>query len=168
MLTNKQRELIENGKIRKDTSTQIRVRNNIDESLKDLNLVLRNYKWIEGQNEITDFIDQDNILQLITNLLYIIDDDMVDDNLIWILVESIDDCWTVEGSDYIHGRKQEVALAIFMKSFKDYIGNEEMKPNVEDIDGWKEFEMLYEEIKDDGIEVTYEENKDTSGGDKTE
>lgn len=160
MLTKKQREAIESGEIRNDGMTKLRVRKRLEKSLEDLNFVLQHYKWIEGNDPITEWIPNQESAQLICNLLYLIENEKIDENMLHMLIEESQNNWTVPDSGNIHGSSQEMAIDIWLEAFTEWNPDDPMVPDADKLRNWDDFttvlrmvtqepELLSEESSDD-------------------
>lgn len=146
MLTPSQLENIKSGKIRDKKMMQMRIRQNLGDTIQDINTVIRYHSWIEGQNDIENFVDDKVMAELVANLLFLLDNDKIGEDIIWMLVNSANDCWTVPGSDHVHGKKQEFAIQVFLECFSDFDDEDPMQPEPEDIEGWDELVTLIKDI----------------------
>jgi hypothetical protein len=145
MLTPKQREELETGKIRENPSTQLGVRESLAQTIADFNKVIRHHSLITGQQSINDIIPQDHLRELTGNLLYLVEDECIDENIVWTLLSSCEECWTVENTDMVHGSRQEIAMRMFLVAWEDWDSQEPMTPSPDEIPGWDDF---YERVQE--------------------
>lgn len=146
MLTPTQREAFENGEIRGNETMQLRVRQSLAQTIHDFNLLVRHHSWIEGQQNIEDFVPHGEIRELLGNLLYILDGNHIDEDLLWMLLCSTEDCWSLDDDSHVHGHKQQIALDLLLESFSDWDPEDPMTPDPSRLDGWEELEEMMERV----------------------
>jgi len=146
MLTPDQREYIENGEIKDKSMMQRRIRENLSDTMVDLNFALDHHSMIEGKAEIEDFLNHSAMARLMNNLLYLIDERYIDDNLLWMLVEQAEESWTVPGSKHVHGEKEELVIDIFCTVFDDFDPESDMNPDPEQLQGWEDLVEIVEDL----------------------
>ena len=146
MLTESQRESIRSGEIRDKDMMKIRIRDNLADAIRDVNLVLQHHTWIEGEAGIEAEFDDSDVANLVGNMLYLVDNEHVDDNLLWLLLESAETAWTVPGAENVHGKREELALDIFIECFEDYDPEDSMVPEPEKLENWDQFQEVLDQI----------------------
>ena len=148
MLTPDQREYIETGEIREKSMMQRRIRENLSDTMVDINFALDHHSMIEGRAEIEDTLNHSAMARLMNNLLYLIDERYIDDNLLWMLVEQAEETWTVPGSQHVHGEKEELVIDIFTTVFDNFNPESDMDPEVDQLEGWDELVEMVEQLDD--------------------
>lgn len=132
MLTGNQREKMESGEITencpRESATRKRIRENLGESIEDMVMVLKNRNMVEGEQcDVMDHINEDDV-----------------EELVLLLIDLLEDCWTIEGLNTVKGHKQELAMKIFIESFNDY--DHENDPTTPDPEQFSDFVELKETV----------------------
>lgn len=145
-LTQEQRDRLRNGEITEKPAMQKRIRDNLPRVIFDLRTVLRHYTLIEGDIDLRHHLDEEHTSEIVRTLVYLMDNEAVDDDLLFVLLESAEPNWTVEGVDTVHGTKQELALLGFILAFREFV-DDEMAPDPRELDRWDEFLSLVDELQ---------------------
>lgn len=132
-----QKEAIRDGSIEDNSTMCAQVRNKMREAVKDFNFILRNHSLIKSERGFE--LEDEPTANMIGRLLYLVDNDCIDEDLIWLLLESAEESWTVPGSEYVHGKREELALEIFVACFEDYDPDGEMTPPPTELEHWERF-----------------------------
>lgn len=145
-LTKSQREAIKTGDIREKNMMRMRIRQNFCQAIRDINTVARHHRMIEGKKEITNGVSDKDIAELVANLLYMVDNEYIDEDIIHMLLTEAEDNWAVEGSGNVHGARQEIGIVAFLEAFRSYDNDDEMSPPPQDLEKWDEFCSVVEEF----------------------
>ena len=145
-LTKSQRKAIRNGDIQDKNMMRMRIRKNFAQAIRDLNVVAENHKVIEGDKSITSGTKDKEVAQLVTNLLYIMDTSKIDANILHMLISESEDNWKIDGSETVHGARQEIGISAFLKAFETYDPDDDLTPPPESLHGWDHLEELVQSL----------------------